>query len=55
METKTKIKRTVGKDVHFQRIRRITGYLVSDTSRWNSAKLAELKERVTHFNCDCSK
>ena len=32
----------------FERIRRITGYLVGDTSRWNSAKLAELHDRVTH-------
>ena len=29
-------------------IQRITGYLVGTTSRWNSAKLAELKDRVTH-------
>lgn len=32
-------------------IQRITGYLVGTTSRWNSAKLAELKDRVTH-GCD---
>lgn len=32
----------------FERIRRITGYLVGDTARWNSAKLAELRDRVTH-------
>lgn len=32
----------------FERIRRITGYLVGDTDRWNSAKLAELHDRVTH-------
>lgn len=29
-------------------IQRITGYLVGTTSRWNSAKLAELNDRVTH-------
>ena len=29
-------------------IQRITGYLVGTTSRWNSAKLAELRDRVTH-------
>lgn len=29
-------------------IQRITGYLVGTTSRWNSGKLAELKDRVTH-------
>lgn len=32
----------------FERVRRITGYLVGDTARWNSAKLAELRDRVTH-------
>ena len=32
----------------FQRIRRITGYLVGTTGRWNSAKLAELEDRVVH-------
>jgi ribonucleoside-triphosphate reductase len=29
-------------------LQRITGYLVGTTSRWNSAKLSELKDRVTH-------
>lgn len=29
-------------------IQRITGYLVGATNRWNNAKLAELKDRVTH-------
>ena len=29
-------------------IQRITGYLVGTTSRWNSAKLAELHDRITH-------
>lgn len=30
------------------RLQRITGYLVGTTDRWNSGKLAELKDRVTH-------
>ena len=34
--------------VPFARIRRITGYLVSDLSRWNGAKKAEEKDRVKH-------
>lgn len=34
--------------VRFERIRRITGYLVGDVSRWNNAKQAELKDRVKH-------
>ncbi|MGN0860414.1 MAG: anaerobic ribonucleoside triphosphate reductase [Candidatus Spyradosoma sp.] len=29
-------------------IQRITGYLVGTTSRWNAAKLAELRDRVVH-------
>lgn len=33
---------------HFIRIRRITGYLVGDMSKWNSAKKAEEKNRVKH-------
>ncbi|SDA20104.1 Anaerobic ribonucleoside-triphosphate reductase [Ruminococcus sp. YE71] len=34
--------------VPFQRIRRITGYLVGTTDRWNNAKTAELHDRVKH-------
>ena len=30
------------------KLQRITGYLVGTTNRWNSAKLAELKDRVVH-------
>jgi hypothetical protein len=32
----------------FERIRRITGYLVGDVSRFNDAKRAELRDRVVH-------
>lgn len=32
----------------FERIRRITGYLVGTTDRWNNAKTAELQDRVKH-------
>lgn len=35
--------------VEVVRIRRITGYLVSDIRFWNSAKKAELKDRVKHI------
>ena len=34
--------------IPFKRIRRITGYLVGDLSRFNSGKLAEVKDRVKH-------
>ena len=40
--------KTVGKGVRFERIRRITGYLVGTTDRWNNAKRAEEKDRVKH-------
>lgn len=36
------------KHVNFQRLRRITGYLVGDVSRFNDAKRAEEKDRVKH-------
>lgn len=32
----------------FERIRRITGYLVGTLDRWNNAKQAEEKDRVKH-------
>lgn len=35
-------------DIPFQRIRRITGYLVGDLSRFNNAKLEEVHDRVKH-------
>ena len=38
----------LGKGVKFSRIRRITGYLVGDTDRFNNAKQKEEKDRVKH-------
>ena len=34
--------------VPFERIRRITGYLVGTLDRWNNAKRSEEKDRVKH-------
>ena len=34
--------------VPFERIRRITGYLVGTTARWGDGKRAEEKDRVRH-------
>ena len=34
--------------VRFDRIRRITGYLVGSLDRWNDAKRAEERDRVKH-------
>ena len=39
----------VGADVKFDRIRRITGYLVGTTDRFNNAKRAEERDRVKHI------
>ena len=38
----------VGVGVKFERIRRITGYLVGTLDRFNDAKMAEVKDRVKH-------
>jgi hypothetical protein len=38
----------VGEGVKFERVRRITGYLTGDVSRWNDGKTAELKDRRAH-------
>lgn len=38
----------IGENVGFERIRRITGYLVGTTERFNNAKRAEEKDRVKH-------
>ena len=35
-------------DIGFERIRRITGYLVGDMDQWNDAKTAEERDRVKH-------
>ena len=39
----------VGKDAPFERIRRITGYLVGTMDKWNDAKKAEERDRVKHL------
>lgn len=46
-ETKTKQK-MVGQGMGFERIRRITGYLVGTLDRFNNAKRAEEQDRVKH-------
>lgn len=37
-----------GKDVPFERIRRITGYISGSLSTWGSSKRAEERDRVKH-------
>lgn len=41
-------KERLGEGVRFERIRRITGYLVGTLDKWNDAKKAEEKDRVKH-------
>ena len=40
--------KAAGSGVAFERIRRITGYLVGTTERFNNAKRAEERDRVKH-------
>ena len=40
--------RLIGEGVGFERIRRITGYLVGTMDKWNDAKRAEERDRVKH-------
>lgn len=37
-----------GEGIEFERIRRITGYLVGTMDKWNDAKKAEERDRVKH-------
>ena len=43
-----KKEKEVGEGVGFERIRRITGYLVGTVDRFNNGKRAEEKDRVKH-------
>ncbi len=47
-EVKTK-PRLIGEGVKFERVRRITGYLVGTMDYWNDAKKAEERDRVKHI------
>ena len=44
----------IGEGVGFERIRRITGYLVGTLDRFNNAKRAEEHDRVKHYVSCCS-
>ena len=43
-----KEEKLVGEGVGFERIRRITGYLVGTVDRFNNGKRAEERDRVKH-------
>ena len=40
----------LGEGIPFERIRRITGYLVGTVDRFNDAKKKEVEDRVKHNN-----
>ena len=40
----------VGEGVQFERIRRVTGYLVGSLDRFNNGKRAEEHDRVKHMH-----
>lgn len=52
MQTRLKPNREglVGVGIHFERIRRVTGYLVGTLDRFNDAKRAEVHDRVKHLH-----
>lgn len=52
MQTKLKpnAQGLVGVGVKFERIRRVTGYLVGTLDRFNNAKRAEVRDRVKHMH-----
>ena len=41
-------KKVTGEGIEFERIRRITGYLVGTVERFNNGKRAEEADRVNH-------
>jgi len=47
-EVEVREEKTVGEGVGFERIRRITGYLVGTVDRFNNGKKAEERDRVKH-------
>lgn len=53
MEKKDNREDRMGKGHFFERIRRITGYLVGALDKWNNAKKAEEADRLMHkYNID---
>ena len=48
MKEEVREAKKVGEGVEFERIRRITGYLVGTVDRFNDGKRAEERDRVRH-------
>lgn len=56
IEKVEKNEKMVGEGQDFERIRRITGYLVGTLDRFNNGKKAEEHDRVKHtYDCSCAK
>ena len=56
-EERKSVGKQVGEGVGFERIRRITGYLVGTVERFNNGKRAEEHDRVKHDTtgiCSCN-
>ena len=51
-QIKTDKQGLVGSGVKFERIRRITGYLVGTLDRFNNGKAAEERDRVKHMHME---
>lgn len=50
MQTRLHVRNgVVGQGVKFERIRRVTGYLVGTLDRFNDGKRAEERDRVKHM------
>lgn len=54
MDEKVMQEELIGEGVGFERIRRITGYLVGTLDRFNNGKRAEEHDRVKHAVSCCS-
>ena len=54
MDNKEMQEQLIGEGVGFERIRRITGYLVGTLDRFNNGKRAEEHDRVKHDVSCCS-
>lgn len=55
VKAEEKRQKLVGEGTDFERIRRITGYLVGTVDRFNNGKRAEEHDRVKHtYDSKCS-
>ena len=46
------MEKRIGDGIHFERIRRITGYLVGGLDHFNDGKRAEERDRVKHMSME---